>query len=89
MPLSANHPYANQLAHTLAKRMDESVDEAVVIALRERLARTPDRAGAVARRGELIAIGRECAVLPDYDRGAPTSSSDAMNTAFPAELNGH
>jgi antitoxin VapB len=67
LPLPVNHPEANELAHTLAKRMCESVDEAVVKALRERLARTPERAGGVPRRGELLAIGRECAALPDYD----------------------
>jgi len=47
--------------------MGESVDEAVVKALRERLARTPERTGGARRRGELWAIGRECAALPDYD----------------------
>jgi antitoxin VapB len=47
--------------------MGESVDEAVVKALRERLARTPERTRGGRRRGELLAIGRECAALPDYD----------------------
>ncbi len=67
MPLSLNHPEADELAHALAERMGESVDEAVVNALRERLARAPDRADGTRRRGELLAIGRECAALPDYD----------------------
>lgn len=66
MLLSVNHPEADELAHRLADRMGQSVDEAVVTALRERLARTPDRARTV-RRGELLAIGRECAALPDFD----------------------
>jgi antitoxin VapB len=68
--LSVNHPEADELAHTLAKRLGESVDEAVVTALRERLARTRERAGGLARRGELLAIGRECTALPDYDLGS-------------------
>ena len=67
MPLSVNHPEASELAHVLAKRMGESVDEAVVNALRERLARTPETRRDVLRPGELLAIGRECAALPDYD----------------------
>ena len=67
MPLSVNHPEADELAHALAERMGESVDEAVVSALRERLARAPERAGDARRRGELLSIGRECAALPDYD----------------------
>jgi antitoxin VapB len=63
MSLSVNHPEADKLAHALAERMGESVDEAVVNALRERLRRTRD----VCRSGQLLAIGRECAALPDYD----------------------
>lgn len=67
MPLSVNHPEADKLAHTLAERTGESVDEAVVTALRERLERMPDRKHKHHRKGELLAIGRECASLPDYD----------------------
>lgn len=67
MPLSVNHPEADTLAHALADRTGESVDEAVVNALRERLARMPARPSGTRRRGELLAIGRECASLPDYD----------------------
>lgn len=67
MSLSVNHPEADTLAHVLAERTGESIDEAVVNALRERLARTPARPTGTRRRGELLAIGRECAALPDYD----------------------
>ena len=67
MPLRVNHPDAEELAHLLAERTGESVDEAVVKALRERLARTPPRTGGARRRGELLEIARECAALPDYD----------------------
>ncbi|MBL8234921.1 MAG: type II toxin-antitoxin system VapB family antitoxin [Bryobacterales bacterium] len=87
MPLSVNHPEADQLAHALARRMGESVDEAVVKALRERLARTPDRAGAVARRGELVAIGRECAALPDYDMRRADEILGYDEHGVPAEPN--
>jgi antitoxin VapB len=65
--LRVDHPEADELAHTLAERMGESVDEAVVQALRERLARAPKPTSGARRRGELLAIGRECAALPDYD----------------------
>jgi antitoxin VapB len=67
VPLSVNHPEADKLAHAHAERMGESVDEAVVNALRERLARTPRPARDLRRPGQLLAIGRECAALPDYD----------------------
>jgi antitoxin VapB len=47
--------------------MGETVDDAVVTALRERLARTRERSRGENHPGELLAIGRECASLPDYD----------------------
>jgi len=55
----------------LAERTGESLDEAVVNALRERLERTSERVARTRRRGELLAIGRECGALPDYDLRAP------------------
>jgi antitoxin VapB len=69
--LAVNHPEADTLAHLLAERTGESLDEAVVNALRERLERTPERVARRRRRGELLARGRECAGLPDYDLRAP------------------
>jgi antitoxin VapB len=67
MSLSVNHPDADRLAHLLAERMGVSLDEAVVDALRERLAGVGEEQ-ALPRPGELLAIGRECAALPDFDR---------------------
>jgi antitoxin VapB len=66
LPLSINHAEAEKLARALADRTGETLDEAVVNALRERLARTSEKNGD-RRRGELLALGRECAALPDYD----------------------
>ena len=71
MPLSVNHPDADTLAHLLAERTGESLDEAVVNALRERLARTAERDARPRPHGDLLAIGRECAALPDYDLRPP------------------
>lgn len=67
MPLAVNHPEADTLAHALAERTGESIDVAVVNALRERLARAGKPSKGTAKRSALIAIGRECAALPDYD----------------------
>jgi antitoxin VapB len=67
MPLSVNHPEADELAQALAERMGETVDDAVVTALRERLYRTSARNRSGHQAGELLMIGRECAALPDYD----------------------
>jgi antitoxin VapB len=75
MPLSVNHPEADELARALAARTGETVDEAVVNALRERLERTPEGAGRADNKAkrlqELLEIGRRCAALPDYDTRIP------------------
>jgi antitoxin VapB len=66
-----NHPEADWLAHELAQRTGESVEEAVVNALRERLARMPEADLDARRREDLLALGKECAALPDYDTRIP------------------
>jgi antitoxin VapB len=71
MPLSVNHPEADELARALAARTGETVDEAVVKALRERLERTPEQRRRRATKEELMAIARRCAALPDYDLRSP------------------
>jgi antitoxin VapB len=62
MSLNIKNPEAHELAKELAELTGESMTEAIIIALRERLARelnTPER---IAERAEAImAIGRDVA----------------------------
>jgi antitoxin VapB len=67
MALSIKDPEADRLARELAARTGETLTEAVVVALRERLARQTGRPGAVPLRDELAAIRRRCAALPVFD----------------------
>ncbi|MGV0743911.1 type II toxin-antitoxin system VapB family antitoxin [Mycolicibacterium sp. XJ870] len=67
MALSIKDPEADRLARELAARTGETLTEAVVVALRERLARETGRAGAHPLREELAAIRRRCAALPEID----------------------
>ncbi len=68
MALSIKHPEADRLARELpAARTGETLTEAVVVALRERLARETGRDRAVPLREELAAIRRRCASLPLVD----------------------
>lgn len=67
MALSIKDPEADRLARELAARTGETLTEAVVVALRERLARQTGRPGAVPLRDELAAIRRRCAALPVVD----------------------
>jgi len=67
MALSVKDPEADRLARAVARRTGESLTQAIVVALRERLARL----GARPRRGrlseDLREIGRRCAALPTLD----------------------
>jgi antitoxin VapB len=69
--LSIKHPEADRLARELAALTGESLTDAVVIALRERLARQTGRARPTSLREELAAIRRRCASLPVLDERAP------------------
>lgn len=67
MALSIKDPEADRLARELAARTGESLTEAVVVALRERLARQTGRTRATPLREELAEIRRRCASLPVLD----------------------
>jgi antitoxin VapB len=72
MALSIKHPEADRLARELAKKTGEGITEAVMHALRERLARLNKRS----RYGrplseELRAIGERVAALPVLDPRSP------------------
>lgn len=67
MALSIKDPEADRLARELAARTGETLTEAIVVALRERLARETGRTRGVPLRDELAAIRRRCAALPVLD----------------------
>jgi antitoxin VapB len=67
MALSIKDPEADRLARELAARTGETLTEAVMVALRERLARETGRIRAIPLRAELAAIRARCAALPVLD----------------------
>ncbi|WP_431858307.1 type II toxin-antitoxin system VapB family antitoxin [Azospirillum sp.] len=72
MTLIINNPEAERLAHELASRRGESIDEAVVKAMQERLERTPTLTPEQARmRDDLLAIAAEFRKLPILDPRPP------------------
>lgn len=71
MALSIKHPEADRLARELARQTGESMTEAVIIALRERLARHRGRSSPRPLREELAAIRHRCAALPVRDQRSP------------------
>ena len=71
MALSIQNPEAEQLAQELAARTGESLTEAVMNSLRERLQRERKRAGSPRLRDEIRAIAQRCAALPVLDPRSP------------------
>ena len=71
MALSIKHPEADRLARELAARTGETLTEAVIEALRERLVRERGRSNGLRLSEQLAAIGRRCAALPVLDQRTP------------------
>jgi len=83
MALSIKHPEADRLARELAATTGESLTEAVVQALRERLARERGRRRALPLRDELRAIRQRCAKLPVVDTRSPEEILGYDDTGVP------
>jgi antitoxin VapB len=67
MALSFKDPEADRLAREVAARTGETLTAAVIVALRERLARLRGKRRRRPLRDELRDIGRRCAALPTRD----------------------
>jgi antitoxin VapB len=68
MALNIKHPDADRLARELAARTGESLTDAVLNAIRERLRREETRRKAPSLRRELEKIRKRCSTLPVRDR---------------------
>ena len=71
MALSVKDPEADRLAREVASRTGETLTTAIVVALRERLARLRGRPRRRPLRDELRAIAQRCAQLPTLDARSP------------------
>jgi antitoxin VapB len=67
MALSLKDPEADRLAREVAERTGETLTGAIVVALRERLARLKGRRRRRLLSEELREIGERCAALPILD----------------------
>jgi len=67
MALSVKNPEADRLAREVAARTGETLTTAVVVALRERLARLRGRPKRRRLHDELREIAQRCAQLPTLD----------------------
>lgn len=71
MALSIKDPEADRLAREVANRTGETITEAVLTSLRERLARVEAKRTVPRLRDELRAIREYCARLPVVDARTP------------------
>ena len=83
MALSVKAPEADRLAREVAARTGETLTEAVVVALRERLVRLRGRPRRRPLRDELSDIGARCAALPTLDARAPNDLLDYDEHGLP------
>jgi antitoxin VapB len=67
MAISLKDPEADRLAREVAARTGETLTAAVIVALKERLARLKGQRRRRPLRDELRDIGRRCAALPTLD----------------------
>jgi antitoxin VapB len=71
MGISIKNDKAEKLARQVAAEAGESLTEAVIHSLEERLERLKGRRSAPDLAETLIAIGRRCSSLPDLDIRSP------------------
>jgi antitoxin VapB len=71
MALRLKDPEADRLAREVAARTGETITTAVVVALKERLARLRTRPKRRPLREELREFGERCARLPNLDDRSP------------------
>ena len=82
MPLSIRNPRAEQLARELAAETGETMTEAVIKALEDRLQRCTGRRAAPDLAAEIMTISRRCRALPDLD---PRSADDILGYGVAGE----
>jgi len=83
MALSIKSPKADDLARQLAKETGETITEATVKALEERLLRVRGRRADQGLAERIMEIGRHCASLPVLDDRTPDEILDYDETGVP------
>ncbi|HEV7671190.1 MAG TPA: type II toxin-antitoxin system VapB family antitoxin [Thermoanaerobaculia bacterium] len=76
MALSIEHHQAEELASQLAAVTGETVTQAVIHALEERLHRVKERPSGPALAAALLDISERCSALPDLDARSPDEILD-------------
>jgi antitoxin VapB len=83
MALSIKDPEADKLARELTRRTGESITEAVIVALRERLARTQKSATAERRLRAMREVAATLSALPVLDGRSADALIDYDDDGLP------
>lgn len=83
MALSIRNPLAEKLARQVAAETGESLTEAIIRALEERLQRLKGRRAANSVAEEILEISRRCSALPDVDRRSADEILDYDERGLP------
>ena len=67
MPLSIKNPRAEELARAVARETRESITQAIICALEERLERLRGQRSAPDVAREIMRVSERCRALPDLD----------------------
>lgn len=83
MGISIRNPKAEQLAREVAEESGESMTQAIIHALEERLERLKGRRSATSVREEILRISKRCSGLPDLDSRSPDEILDYDRIGVP------
>ena len=71
MPISIRNPLAEKLAREVAEKSGESITQAIIHSLEERLEHLQGRRQANSTEEEILRISERCRRLPDLDQRSP------------------
>jgi antitoxin VapB len=83
MGISIKNRKVERLAREAAKLGGESLTQAIIRALEERLERLKARRSATRLAEEILRISQRCSALPDLDQRSPDEILDFDSRGFP------
>jgi len=83
MGISIRNPKAEQLAREVAEQSGESLTQAIIHALEERLERLRGRRSATTLTEEILRISHRCSALPELDQRSSDEILDYDSRGVP------
>jgi antitoxin VapB len=83
MGISIRNQKAERLAREVAEQSGESLTQAIIVALEERLERLKGRKSATNLTEEIFRISKRCSALPELDHRSPDEILDYDSRGVP------